>query len=73
MSARAATTLAEQEAQLRTFKEIATLQRIAVGRPADAATDYAGGAKAARAHGMPRLAKRLEELAASASTGGATD
>jgi 5'-3' exonuclease len=63
MSARAAAALCEQEQLLRTFKEIATLQRIEVRRPADRPTDYAGGACAAREHGMERLAKRLEGLA----------
>jgi DNA polymerase-1 len=63
MSPRAAVALAEQETLLRTFKEVATLQRIKVRRPGDAPTNYARGAKAARENGMARLAKRLEELA----------
>jgi hypothetical protein len=33
-----------------------------VKRPADAPTDYAGAAAAARERGMERLAKRLEQL-----------
>ncbi len=49
---------------LRTFKEIATLRRIDVARPRDAATDFAAGADAARELGMARLAERLEEKAA---------
>jgi DNA polymerase-1 len=67
MSARAAAALVEQEPLLRAFGEIATLQRIDVARPADAQTDYASGARAAREHGMERLAKRLEGLAATAT------
>jgi 5'-3' exonuclease len=64
LSARAAAALLEQEALVRTFKEVATLQQIDLKRPADAPTDYAEGARAARKHGMERLAKRLEGLAA---------
>ena len=45
---------------LRTFREIATLRRIPVELPPDGATDLAGGALAARALGMNRLAERLE-------------
>jgi len=48
---------------LRTFKEIATLQRVELDRPPDRATDLAGGAGAARALGMNRLAERLERAA----------
>ena len=48
---------------LRDFKRIATLQRIEVARPPDRATDFAGGARAARELGMRRLAERLEGLA----------
>jgi 5'-3' exonuclease len=63
LSAKAAAALHEQDSLLRAFKEIATLQHIEVESPDDAQTDYAGGAKLARKHGMERLAKRLEELA----------
>lgn len=50
--------------QLRAFKDIATLRKAkGVRRPRDRATDYAGGARAARALGMRRLADRLERLA----------
>jgi 5'-3' exonuclease len=49
---------------LRTFKEIATLQRIEVARPPDQATDFARGAQMARELGMRRLAERLELRAA---------
>jgi DNA polymerase-1 len=59
--------LIEQADELRSFKDIATLRTIPVERPPDAPTDYAGGAPAASAFGMGRLAKRLEELAAQAS------
>ena len=48
---------------LRMFKQIATLQPVALERPADRATDLAGGARAARALGMNRLAERLERAA----------
>jgi 5'-3' exonuclease len=48
---------------LRTFKDIATLRRIDVERPADRATDFAAGANAARQLGMARLAERLTKLA----------
>jgi DNA polymerase-1 len=45
---------------LRAFKEIATLQIVELDRPADRATDLAGGARAAREYGLNRLAERLE-------------
>jgi DNA polymerase-1 len=48
---------------LRAFKEIATLVRMDVERPADRATDFAAGADAARGLGMKRLAERLASLA----------
>src|SRR5829696_2287481 len=48
-------------AELRAFKDIATLRDATVDRPRDRATDRAGGAEAARALGMERLAKRLEQ------------
>lgn len=51
--------VAENEALLRSFKEIATLQSVAVERPADAGTDFARGADAAERLGMRRLAQRL--------------
>lgn len=63
ISARTAAALGEQEQALRTFKEVATLQRLPVERPRDARTDYAGGALLARRHGMERLSKRLQALA----------
>jgi DNA polymerase-1 len=62
MRPRTATALRENAELLRTFKQIATLQRIDVDRPPDRATDFAGGALAARKLGMNRLAERLEKL-----------
>jgi 5'-3' exonuclease len=53
--------LLEQADELRAFKEIATLRRAHVERPPDAPTDRSGGAAAARALGMNRLAERLKE------------
>jgi 5'-3' exonuclease len=63
MRPRAAAALRENEALLRDFKRVATLQQIDVRLPADTATDFAGGASAARQLGMNRLAERLEQLA----------
>jgi DNA polymerase-1 len=60
---RTAAALRENDALLRTFKEIATLQRLDVTRPPDRATDLAGGARMARELGMKRLATRLEGMA----------
>jgi DNA polymerase-1 len=60
---RTAGALRDNEALLRTFKQIATLQRVEVARPPDRATDLAGGARMARELGMKRLASRLEEMA----------
>jgi len=51
--------LRDQADELRDFLEIATLQRVEVARPADRATDLAGGADAAETLGMRRLAERL--------------
>ena len=50
--------------QLLEFKDIATLRDAGVELPPDTPTDYAGGAKAAAARGMNRLAERLTKLAA---------
>jgi 5'-3' exonuclease len=56
--------LREDADELRAFKDIATLRRAkGIRRPRDRATNYAGGANAARALGMRRLADRLEKLA----------
>jgi DNA polymerase-1 len=60
---RTAAALRENDALLRTFKEIATLQRVDVARPADRDSDLEGGAKKAKQLGMKRLATRLEEMA----------
>ncbi len=59
---RVAATLREQAAELRTFREIATLREVDVPRPPDGATDGRRAAEAARARGMRRLAARLERL-----------
>lgn len=56
---RVAAVLRDNAASLRDFKRIATLQRIPVERPADGATDFAGGARVAAELGMRRLAERL--------------
>jgi 5'-3' exonuclease len=63
MRPRTAASLRENEQLLRTFKQIATLQRIEVARPRDRPTDFAGGARSARELGMRRLAERLERMA----------
>ena len=55
--------LIEQADELRSFKDIATLRTVAMDRPPDRATDYAGGAAAASELGMGRLAERLEKAA----------
>jgi 5'-3' exonuclease len=56
---RVAAALTESADQLRSFKEIATLRTVEIERPSDRATDLAGGAEAARALGLNRLAERL--------------
>jgi 5'-3' exonuclease len=60
---RVAATLNENAELLRTFKRVATLVEIDVERPANAPTDLASGAAAARKIGMKRLTERLEQLA----------
>jgi 5'-3' exonuclease len=62
MLPRSAATLRDNDELLRTFKHIATLQRIDVQAPPDSPTDFAGGASAARKLGMNRLAERLDKL-----------
>jgi 5'-3' exonuclease len=52
--------LTESADQLRAFRDIATLRDVELERPPDRATDLEGGAKAARALGLNRLAERLE-------------
>ncbi len=56
---RVAAALREQAGELRGYLDIATLRTIDVARPPDRATDLAGGADAAEALGMNRLAARL--------------
>ena len=56
--------LIEQAAELRSFKAIATLVEIEMDAVPDAPTDAEGGAKAAEALGMKRLAERLRKGAA---------
>src|SRR3954468_1838635 len=53
--------LIEQAAELRSFKEIATLVEVEMDPVPDAPTDFDGGAKAAEALGMRRLAERLKK------------
>jgi DNA polymerase-1 len=48
-----------QADELRSFRDIATLRRVDVARPPDAATDVQAGARAVAALGMRRLAERL--------------
>jgi 5'-3' exonuclease len=63
MRPRTAAALCENEELLRTFRRIATLQRIDLERPPDRPTDFARGAEAARELGMGRLAERLQRMA----------
>jgi DNA polymerase-1 len=63
MRPRIAAALRESAELLRTFKLIATLQRVDVEPPLDRDTDFAGGARMAGELGMRRLAERLEKLA----------
>jgi DNA polymerase-1 len=51
---------------LRTFKHIATLQRIDIERPPDRPTEFAAGGRVAREMGMNGLADRLEQFGESA-------
>jgi 5'-3' exonuclease len=55
--------LIEGREDLLAFKDIATLRDAGVEPPADAETDWAGAAEAARKYGMKRLAERLETAA----------
>jgi DNA polymerase-1 len=64
MRPRTAATLNENAELLRTFRHIATLQRIEVERPPDGTGDHAAGAALARELGMGGLAERLEKMAA---------
>jgi 5'-3' exonuclease len=56
---RVAAALREQADELRGFLDIATLREVAVTLPPDRPTDLEGGAAAAEALGMRRLAERL--------------
>jgi 5'-3' exonuclease len=51
--------LIEQAAELRTFRDIATLRHVPVERPPDAETDREAGAATAAEMGMGALARRL--------------
>ena len=62
MRPRVAAALCENAELMRKFKQIATLQRIDVEPPRSRATDFAGGAVAARQLGMQRLATRLDGM-----------
>jgi DNA polymerase-1 len=55
--------LLHQADELRMFKDLATLRTAKVKRPRSRKLDLAGGAAAARARGMNRLAERLEKAA----------
>jgi 5'-3' exonuclease len=55
-----ASALTDEADELRAYRDIATLRTAPVQRPADAATDLGGGARAARELGLNRLAERLE-------------
>jgi 5'-3' exonuclease len=58
---RVASALQESAAELRAFRDIATLRTVSVERPADRATDLRGGADAARGLGLRQLAQRLDD------------
>ena len=56
---RIAAALKDTGAEVRRFRDIATLRTIPVDRPADRATDLVGGAEVARRYGMGKLAERV--------------
>jgi 5'-3' exonuclease len=58
---RVAAALKESAAELRAFRDIATLRTVSVDRTADRETDLVGGASAARGLGLRRLAERLDD------------
>jgi 5'-3' exonuclease len=60
MTPRQAGALTADPDRLRAFRDIATLRFVDLERPPDAPLDRAGGAAAAREHGMNRLAERLD-------------
>ena len=51
--------LIEQRDELLMFREVATLRPVELERPPDRPTDWAGGARAAEALGLRRLAERM--------------
>jgi 5'-3' exonuclease len=57
---RVATTLRDAAAELRAFRDIATLRIVEVPRPVDRQTDIAAGARVAGRYGLNRLSERLE-------------
>jgi DNA polymerase-1 len=57
---RVAAALRDSGAELRKFRDIATLRTVEVDRPTDRATDLVGGAEVARRYGMRKLAERLD-------------
>jgi 5'-3' exonuclease len=69
MRPRVAAALREHGDELRRFLEIARLVEVKVRRPPDRETDYAAGATAVRAHGMVRLAARLDRQASRQGAG----
>jgi len=62
MTPRTAGALTKDPGTLHAFKDIATLRDVDLARPADAGTNGAAAAAAARERGMNRLAERLETL-----------
>jgi 5'-3' exonuclease len=60
---RVAATPRDQAAELRAFREVATLVFVPLERPSDAPTDFAAAAAAAQERGMAQLATRLHGLA----------
>ncbi|MFZ0089126.1 MAG: 5'-3' exonuclease [Solirubrobacteraceae bacterium] len=60
---RIAAALRDNADQLRAFRDIATLRTAEVTLPPDRESDLQGGSRAARGHGMNRLAERLKNAA----------
>jgi 5'-3' exonuclease len=58
---RIAAALNDTAAELRAFRDIATLRIVEVERPADRATEIATGARAAARYGLNRLSERLAQ------------
>ena len=58
---RVAAALRDSAAELRAFRDIATLRTVSLDRPPDGATDLERGASAARGLGLRRLAERLDD------------